>query len=106
MWCRRAAEQGRTPAVYNLGRRHRELGEIDEAERWLQKAAQSDHGRAMALLGEVSQGRSDLVEAERWYRRAAEAGEIQSMHNLAVLLWDGGERKAAGGSRCMARTGE
>ncbi|MDB5592454.1 hypothetical protein [Enterovirga sp.] len=32
----------------------------------------------------------DLATAKLWYRRAAESGNVRAMHNLAVLLADGG----------------
>ena len=32
----------------------------------------------------------DLATARTWYERAAEAGNVRAMHNLAVLVADGG----------------
>ncbi len=89
-WYRKAAEQGRASAQYNIASLYeRGLGvtqDFAEAVGWYRKAAEQGYPSAQNNLGILyDHGRGvtqDFAEAVRWYRSAAEQGEAFAQYNL------------------------
>jgi TPR repeat protein len=105
---RRAAENGHTSAMYNLGILLNQRGDFTEAETWYRSAANTGDTDAMSNLGSLLlKERGDLTEAETWYRKAAENGNTNAMNNLGALLKERGDlTEAKTWYRCAANTGD
>ncbi len=96
---RSAAAAGDPAAAFEIGNRFAEgrgaTRDPATAAAWYRRAA--DEGLAvgqyrLGSLYERGQGvDKDFDEAIKWYQRAADQGNIGAMHNLAVLLSQGGD---------------
>ena len=86
----RAAEAGRTNAMFNLGIVLYERGDLTEAETWWRRAVENGDTSAMHNLGTLLHERGNLTEAETWYRRAADTSNTTAMCNLGALLYERG----------------
>ena len=96
---RSAAVAGDPAAAFEIGNRFAEgrgaTKDLATAAAWYRRAA--DEGLAvgqyrLGSLYERGQGvTKDFDEAIKWYQRAADRGNIGAMHNLAVLLSQGGD---------------
>ncbi|MEV0649928.1 tetratricopeptide/SEL1-like repeat protein, partial [Phytomonospora sp. NPDC050363] len=103
---RRAAVEGHTDAMNNLGVLFQEHGDLDGAETWFRRAADEGHTGAMNNLGDLFQEHDDLDGAETWFRRAADEGETVAMLNLGNLLGERGDLGAESWFRRAASEGE
>ena len=92
-WYTKAAENGHSPAMHNLGYCF-EHGEgvdknLTKAVEWYTKAAEKGCSDSMHNLGvcfEHGDGvEKNLTKAVEWYTKAAEKGCSDSMHKLAVV---------------------
>ena len=91
-WYRKAAEQGRTDAQFNLGYCYDKgqgvSQDYTEAVKWYRKAAEQGNASAQCNLGycyQFGQGVSqDYSEAVKWYRKAAEQGSASAQYNLGL----------------------
>jgi len=96
-WWRAAAEQGYSPAQFNIGAMY-DNGrgvpqDYKEAVRWYRAAAEQGHSIAQFNLGyshSAGQGvPQDYKEAARWYRMAAEQGQPDAQNNLGFMYANG-----------------
>jgi localization factor PodJL len=95
---RSAAVAGNPQAQFEIASRYTEgrgvRSDLTEAVRWYTLAADQGFGPAQYRLGsfyEKGQGVTTSIEtAKRWYERAAQTGNARAMHNLAVLMTQGG----------------
>ena len=62
---------------FELGNRHAERGEMDQAEEAYRRADEDGHGTAAAYAGVFAEARGDFDEARDAYRRADERGHEQ-----------------------------
>jgi TPR repeat protein len=118
---RRAADDGDTEAMNNLGRLLAARGEAAEAETWFRRAADAGNTDAMNNLADLLATRGDRDEAGAWYqhaahasrletertreheqaeelarvRRAADDGDTDAMNHLGALLAERNERAEA-----------
>jgi Tfp pilus assembly protein PilF len=114
-WWRKAAADGQTDAMNNLGNLLYQQGKEAEAEQWLRKAAAAGEPNAMHDLGLLLSRQGQAAEAEQWLRKAAEAeqwlrkaaeaeqslrkaamtGDANAMHDLGMLLSRQGQEAEA-----------
>lgn len=103
---RRAAEQGDTGAMLDLGHACHRRGEFALAEQWFRRAVEQGRAAGAAALGNLCYERGDRAGALAWYRWASERGDTASLYNLGRLLFEQGHlaeaedwlrRSAAGG---------
>ena len=94
----KAAEQGHTKAMYELGEcYHRGKGigcNGEKAYEWYRKAAENGHVEAQNWVGRyLEEGWANVTknekEAVEWYRKAAEQGFDIAQTNLANCLYSG-----------------
>jgi len=96
---RSAAAAGDPAAAFEIGNRFAEgrgaTKDLATAAAWYRRAAEEGLAVGQYRLGslyERGQGVSrDFDEAIKWYQRAADRGNVGAMHNLAVLLSQGGD---------------
>ncbi|MFE6306611.1 serine/threonine-protein kinase [Nocardiopsis sp. NPDC057823] len=88
---RRAAADGDTDAMVDLGALLEDRGEAEEAESWYRKSAKGGNTDAMVDLGALLEARGEAEEAESWYRKSAKGGNTYAMNNLAIVLDERGE---------------
>ncbi len=84
------AKAGDTAAAYEVGVRYAEgkgvAQDLDAAVKWLGYAVSKGSPQAAYRLGSVYENNiQNMAEARRFYKWAAEQGNVQAMHNLAVL---------------------
>jgi TPR repeat protein len=93
----RAADQGFSPAQYNLGLMYTTPTGVAqnyaEAMKWFSKAAEQGHVAAQGLLGDAyrsGQGvPKDYAQAAAWYLKAAEQGASAAQTALGFIYRDG-----------------
>jgi TPR repeat protein len=92
-WYRKAADQGYTPAMREIGDIYEHARgtkmDLGEAERWYRRAADLDDADAMVALGKLLTPERpifrprDEAQAARWFRKAADQGHALGMYHLA-----------------------
>ncbi|HEV7174024.1 MAG TPA: hypothetical protein VGN29_00955, partial [Solirubrobacteraceae bacterium] len=70
---------------FELGNRHAERGEMDQAEEAYRRADENGHGTAAAYAGVFAEARGDFDEAQDAYRRADERGDGFGALRLGLL---------------------
>lgn len=84
----RAAEGGRSNAMFVLYSYLQDHGEEEKAELWLRRAAEEGHREAQCDLGHtlMQEGRSPQEEEEAlsWLQQSAEQGDTLAEHNLGI----------------------
>ena len=70
---------------FELGNRHAERGEMDQAEEAYRRADEDGHGTAAAYAGVFAEARGDFDEARDAYRRADERGDGFGALRLGLL---------------------
>jgi TPR repeat protein len=97
--CRRAwlkaAEGGKSAAMYNLANLAKQEGNVDDFLYWHMKSWDSGQTDSATELGLYFQQAASNSEAEAWYRRAADSGSPRAMFNLGILYTDLGNEAAA-----------
>ncbi|MEO5348509.1 MAG: sel1 repeat family protein [Magnetococcus sp. YQC-3] len=92
-WYRKAAEQGRVVAQYNLGLMHT-IGrgvarDYSEGVTWYRKAAEQGDADAQYALGSLYMGSVGVVrddkESTKWLRKAARQGHARAQFDLGLL---------------------
>ena len=93
-FCKNSAEQGYSPAQYNLGLMYAQgIGikqDYAEAVKWYIKAAKQGHAQSQYNLGlmysfGVVGVKQDLAEARKWYSKAAAQGHKEAQAALERL---------------------
>ncbi len=84
------AKAGDIAAAYEVGVRYAEgngvAQDLDAAVKWLGYAVSKGSPQAAYRLGSLYENNiQNMAEARRFYKWAAEQGNVQAMHNLAVL---------------------
>ncbi|MFJ8949157.1 tetratricopeptide repeat protein [Streptomyces sp. NPDC102381] len=87
----RAADTGRSSAMFNLGVLLNDQGDTDHARAWWQRAADTGDTDAMHNLGILLNNQGDTDHARTWYTRAADTGHTSAMVNLGILLNNQGD---------------
>ncbi len=93
------AERGEPAAQFELAVRYADgrgvARDAKAAAQWFEKAANQGLAPAQYRIGSVYEKgigvERDYGRARKWYQSAAEAGNARAMHNLAVLLAEGGD---------------
>ncbi|WP_425797577.1 tetratricopeptide repeat protein [Micromonospora saelicesensis] len=97
--CRRAwlkaAEGGKSAAMYNLAKLAEQEGNVDDFLRWHKKSWESGQTDSATELGLHFQQAANNPEAETWYRKAADSGSPRAMFNLGILYTDLGKEVEA-----------
>jgi localization factor PodJL len=96
---RSLAQQGDRVAQYELAVRYADgrgvARDAKIAAQWFEKAAAQGLAPAQYRVGSLYEKGvgvdRDYARARRYYQQAADAGNARAMHNLAVLLAEGGE---------------
>lgn len=83
---RRAADEGDSHALHNLGVLAESLGEREEAERWFRRAAEAGQTRSAGRLGRMLAERGEEKAAEPFLESAAAAGDAEAATLLGRLL--------------------
>eukprot|EP00927_Polykrikos_kofoidii_P005593 TRINITY_DN12216_c1_g1_i2.p1 TRINITY_DN12216_c1_g1~~TRINITY_DN12216_c1_g1_i2.p1 ORF type:complete len:510 (+),score=41.77 TRINITY_DN12216_c1_g1_i2:29-1531(+) len=89
-WQLSAAKSGNPVAQYIQSRRLLNGGKSkDQAAKWLYRAAKQGFSRAQNALGDAYEHgmgvKPNRTKAKNWYKKAAVAGEIDAMHNYAMI---------------------
>jgi localization factor PodJL len=90
---------GNAKAEFELASRYAEgrglARDLKAAAQWYEKAAAQGLASAQYRAGSLYEKglgvTRDLAQAKTWYQKAAEQGNVRAMHNLAVLMAEGGE---------------
>jgi localization factor PodJL len=93
------ADLGNEKAEFELASRYAEgrgfARDLKAAAQWYEKAAAQGLASAQYRAGSLYEKglgvTRDLSQAKTWYQKAAEQGNVRAMHNLAVLMAEGGE---------------
>lgn len=85
LWLR-AAEQGHSGAMNNLGNIFHERRKLHDAHQWYSEAVERGNVEAMGNLAGILHRVRDIRAAEELWRVAADRGNTDSMYNLAVLM--------------------
>lgn len=96
-WYGKAAAQGETNAMRNLGVCYLDgkgvTKESAEAANWFRKAADLGSKDAPEDLGDLYQDGNGMAKDEAaaagWYRKGAERGDGRAMNSLAACYWNG-----------------
>ncbi|MBM3520312.1 MAG: sel1 repeat family protein [Alphaproteobacteria bacterium] len=96
-WYRKAAEQGDTAAMHNLGFMYTwgqgVPQDYAEAAKWFRRAADLGAAEAQGSLGLMyAEGKGvpqDYAEAAKWFRKAAEQGVAYAQNSLGIMYADG-----------------
>src|SRR5689334_4147349 len=92
-------------SAFELGNRHAERGELDQAEEAYRRADEDGHGTAPASAGVLAAARGDFDEARDAYRRADERGDGFGALRLGLLSaargdWDEAKDAYARADEC------
>jgi TPR repeat protein len=93
-WLSRCVDAGRSDRALRLGRLHEEAGRREGALRAYQTAADAGEPSAARHVARLVRD-ADPEAAESSYRRAAEAGDLEALHELALLLTERGRNTDA-----------
>jgi TPR repeat protein len=94
-WWNKAAEEGDTRAMWDLGNQAVQHGDTKNATDWFTKAAELADSCAMHELGQMAQEDARPEEAEEWFERAIANGCNHALVSLALLVFDRGDGGAA-----------
>lgn len=83
---RRAAEQGDSTAMWNLGFALDKAGREQEAEEWFRSAADLGNTNGMCSAGVMRAKAGDSEGAEEWYRKSAGLGNAHAGYLLGRML--------------------
>ncbi|WP_407286787.1 tetratricopeptide repeat protein [Streptomyces sp. BP-8] len=89
---RRAADEGDSHALHNLGVLAESLGEGEEAEEWFRRAAEAGQSRSAGRLGRMLAERGEGKLAERYLEQAAEVGDAEAATLLGKVLRERAQR--------------
>src|SRR4029078_12440474 len=81
--------------AFELGNRHAERGEMEQAEEAYRRADEDGHGTAAAYAGVFAEARGDFGEARDAYRRADERGDGFGALRLGLLSAAAGDWETA-----------
>ena len=95
---RELAQDGHADAQYEVGLRLADgrgvTRDMTAAASWFEKSAKQGLAPAAYRLGSLYEKglgvTRDPAQSIAWYRKAADAGNVRAMHNLAVMLAEGG----------------
>lgn len=91
----KAAENGITASLHNLGNVFKDEGDLEEAEKHFNMAAERGSLEAWNNLGVLNEKNGNTDKALECYRAAADKGHMKAQNNLGVLLMNIGETKEA-----------
>ncbi len=96
---RRAADDGDSHALHNLGVLAESLGEGEEAEEWFRRAAEAGQSRSAARLGRMLADRGEGRRAEPYLEQAAEAGDAEAATLLGKVLRERAKKWLSAGQK-------
>lgn len=82
---RLAKDVGTAKVFYELGKKHEEKEDIDNAKLCYQTASEMGHAASLFKLGQYSYGENDFQKAKSYYLKAIEAGYNQAWIELGDL---------------------